>query len=64
VTNGIVAKRRKRYVLLLQLQRSDRRPGVTSANDHFSCTALHLQLGTLCFLLSSTVTLSQYLNLG
>ena len=36
--------------------------GLASANDHLA--VLHLQLGTLCFLLSSTVTLSLYLNLG
>jgi len=35
---------------------------LTSAND--LSAVLRLQLGTLCLLLSSTVTLSLYLNLG
>jgi len=36
--------------------------GLASANDPLA--VLRLQLGTLCLLLSSTVTLSLYLNLG
>jgi len=47
-------------VRFLDVHRSD---AVTSANDLSAISMQCLQLGTLCLLLSSTVTLSLYLNL-